>query len=41
MQTTRPKFLPLLLCFTVVGVLAATMPHPAFSGNIQVMDTQN
>lgn len=40
MKPTQPKFLPTLVCFLVVGLLAATLPHPGFDTQVSLPSTQ-
>ncbi|HIK17705.1 MAG TPA: hypothetical protein IGS53_20790 [Leptolyngbyaceae cyanobacterium M33_DOE_097] len=37
MKFTYPKLIPTLICVTVTGLLAATLPYPAFQSPIETL----
>jgi hypothetical protein len=37
MNSTRPKLVPTIICFAVVGLAAAIIPYPGFEGRSQVI----
>ncbi len=39
MKSVRPKLMPTLVCFTLVGLLAAFLPYPGFENQVTVVDT--
>jgi len=37
MKSTYPKLIPTLICITVTGLLAATLPYPGFQSPIETL----
>jgi hypothetical protein len=37
MNLPKPKLFPTLLCFAVVGLVAATLPYPTLVNNLTVI----
>lgn len=37
MKLTKPKLIPVLLCFTVVGLCAAVLPYPGLENALSWM----
>lgn len=40
-RVTKPKLIPILLCFGVVGLVAATLPYPGLSNSLNVIQPQS